>query len=84
MGYAAATMKPGELFLCIICLKLAPLILAGLIVCWAGMALWWCCKKAYEGLLWCCGGAAPRVPTAEEKLAADQARFNEWCKSRGL
>jgi hypothetical protein len=28
--------------------------------------------------------AAPRVPTAEEKLAADQARFNEWCKSRGL
>jgi len=28
--------------------------------------------------------AAPRVPTIEEKLAADQARFNEWCKSRGL
>ena len=32
--------------------------------------------------------AAPRVQTLEERLeekrAADQARFNEWCKSRGL
>jgi len=78
IAVALAKLCLGLLALAALVIFFYPIILAWLALGVGGIVVLWALISAAKD------AAASRVPTAEEKLAADQARFNEWCKSRGL